>query len=75
MRGTSMSVLVVLLNLIGVGVGPTLAGLLSDVFAARFGADSVRWAMVCVLAANGPAVLLFWRASATLRADIERTQA
>lgn len=75
MRGTSMSVLVVLLNLIGVGVGPTLAGLLSDVFAARFGADSVRWAMVCVLTANLPAVVLFWRAGRTIRDDIERTRA
>lgn len=75
MRGTSMSVLVVLLNLIGVGVGPTLAGLLSDAFAARFGPDSVRWAMVCVLAANLPAVLLFVRAARTIGADIERARA
>jgi predicted MFS family arabinose efflux permease len=74
MRGTSMSVLVVLLNLIGVGVGPTLAGALSDAFAARFGADSVRWAMVCVLAANLPAVGLFVRAARTIGADIERAR-
>ena len=72
MRGTSMSVLVVLLNLIGVGVGPTLAGLLSDFFASRFGADSVRWAMVVVLLACLPAVGLYWRAATTIRADIER---
>ena len=72
MRGTSMSVLVVLLNLIGVGVGPTLAGLLSDFFASRFGADSVRWAMVVVLLACPPAVGLYWRAATTIRADIER---
>ena len=74
MRGTSMSVLVVLLNLIGVGVGPTLAGVLSDVFAARYGADSVRWAMMLVLLACLPAVALFWRASATIAADIERAR-
>jgi MFS family permease len=72
MRGTSMSVLVVLLNLIGVGVGPTLAGVLSDVFAARYGADSVRWAMMLVLLACLPAVLLFWRAAATIGRDITR---
>ena len=70
MRGTSMSVLVVLLNLIGVGVGPTLAGILSDVFASRFGADSVRWAMVCVLAANLPAVWLFLRAARAMLAKV-----
>jgi predicted MFS family arabinose efflux permease len=72
MRGTSMSVLVVLLNLIGVGVGPTLAGILSDVFASRFGADSVRWAMVCVLAANLPAVWLFLRAASAMPQDLAR---
>ena len=49
MRGTSMSTLVVLLNLIGVGVGPALAGILSDQFAAAYGAESVRWAMVCMV--------------------------
>jgi predicted MFS family arabinose efflux permease len=75
MRGTSMSMLIVLLNLIGVGVGPTLAGLLSDAFAARFGADSVRWAMVCVLAANLPAILLFLRCARSIGADIERVRA
>ena len=46
MRGTSMSTLVVLLNLMGMGVGPALAGVLSDHFAASYGSESVRWAMV-----------------------------
>lgn len=75
MRGTSMSVLLVLLNLIGVGVGPTLAGWLSDVFANRYGGDSVRWAMVCVLGFCLPAVALFWRASGEIRQDLERAGA
>ena len=74
MRGTSISVLVVLLNLIGVGVGPTLAGILSDVFASRFGADSVRWAMVCVLVASLPAVWLFRRAARAMPQDLARAQ-
>ncbi|MFN9451032.1 MAG: MFS transporter [Rubrivivax sp.] len=74
MRGTSMSTLIVLLNLVGVGVGPTLAGVLSDHLAASQGADSVRWAMVCVLALNLPAVLLFARAARSIRADLDRAQ-
>ncbi len=72
MRASSMSTLVVLLNLIGVGVGPTLAGVLSDVFAGAFGADSVRWAMACVLALNLPAVALFARAAHSIRDDLVR---
>jgi predicted MFS family arabinose efflux permease len=75
MRGLSMSTLVVLLNLIGVGVGPTLAGVLSDHFAAQYGPDSVRWAMVCVLVLNLPAVFVFWRAARTIRADLDRAAA
>jgi predicted MFS family arabinose efflux permease len=72
MRGVSMSTLIVLLNLIGVGVGPTLAGVLSDAFASQYGPDSVRWAMVCVLALNLPAVALFAWAARDIRGDLER---
>jgi MFS family permease len=72
MRGLSVSVLVVLLNLIGVGLGPTLAGVLSDLFAQRLGADSVRWAMVCLLSLNLPAVWIFWRAAGPIESDLER---
>ncbi len=72
MRGTSMSVMLVLLNLIGVGVGPTLAGALSDVLAVHFGVDSVRWAMLGVLLFCFPAVLLFWRASFYINHDLKR---
>jgi predicted MFS family arabinose efflux permease len=75
MRGTSMSTLVVLLNLIGVGVGPALAGILSDQFATAFGAESVRWAMVCVLMMNIPAVVLFVRCAHTIKDDLQRAQA
>lgn len=75
MRGTSMSTLVVLLNLIGVGVGPALAGILSDQFAAAYGAESVRWAMVCVLLMNIPAVFLFVRCAHTIQDDLQRAQA
>jgi MFS family permease len=72
MRGLSMSTLVVLLNLIGVGVGPTLAGVLSDGLSPRFGEASVRWSMAVLLAANLPAVLLLRRAAHTVRADLQR---
>ena len=74
MRGTSMSTLVVLLNLIGVGVGPALAGILSDQFAAAYGAESVRWAMVCVLLMNIPAVVLFLRCAHSIQDDLKRAQ-
>jgi hypothetical protein len=58
-----------------VGVGPALAGILSDQFAAAFGAESVRWAMVCVLLMNIPAVVLFVRCALTIQDDLQRAQA
>ena len=72
MRGLSMSTLIVLLNLIGVGVGPTLAGVLSDLFAASLGEASVKAAMMCVLVTALPAVFLFLRAANTVEADMKR---
>jgi hypothetical protein len=66
--------LIVLLNRVGVGVGSTLAGVLSGQFAASYGADSVRWTMVCVGAPNLPAVWLFARAATRIRADLQRAQ-
>jgi uncharacterized PurR-regulated membrane protein YhhQ (DUF165 family) len=69
-----MSTLVVLLNLIGVGVGPALAGILSDQFAAAYGAESVRWAIVCVLLMNIPAVVLFARCANSIQDDLKRAQ-
>ena len=74
MRGTSMSTLVVLLNLMGMGVGPALAGALSDHFAASYGSESVRWAMVCLLMLNLPAVVLSARAARWIRANLKRAQ-
>lgn len=72
MRGLSMSTLVVLLNLIGVGVGPTLAGVLSDALSPHFAEASVRASMLLLLAASLPAVLLLRRAAHTVRADLQR---
>jgi predicted MFS family arabinose efflux permease len=74
MRGTSMSVLLVALNLIGVGVGPTMVGVLSDAFGNVAGQDAVRWAMASVLLFCIPSVLLFWRASRAMNQDIQRLE-
>jgi len=38
-----------LVNLVSMGVGPTAVGLASDVFAATFGNDALRWALFAVV--------------------------
>jgi predicted MFS family arabinose efflux permease len=45
MRATTMSIIYVIQNLVGIGFGAVLLGAVSDAFAPRFGVDSLRYAM------------------------------
>ena len=53
-RSTSAALLLLVLNLIGLGGGPVFVGLLSDAFKPRFGADSLQLALLC----GAPVLLL-----------------
>ncbi len=71
MRATSSAILFLVLNLIGLGMGPWLVGFVSDLLAPSLGAESLRYAMLYVL----PPVMTwsavhFWFASKTLREDM-----
>jgi MFS family permease len=46
MRAVAASVLLLCANLIGMGLGPLFAGALSDALAARYGTDSLRYALM-----------------------------
>jgi len=61
MRAMSSAVLFFILNLIGLGLGPTTTGFLSDYFASQgYGAESIRWAMVVTTFVALPMGVLFW---------------
>jgi predicted MFS family arabinose efflux permease len=47
MRATASAIFLFINNLIGLGAGTLILGAISDAFAARFGADSLRYAMLC----------------------------
>lgn len=47
---TSLSIYNLLLTAVGGGLGPLAVGLLSDAFTAGYGHESLRWALVCMLA-------------------------
>lgn len=49
MRALSSAIVLFILNLLGLGLGPLAVGMLSDSFAASFGADSLRYAMAILL--------------------------
>ena len=49
MRAVSSALLFFILNMIGLGLGPTSIGLLSDVLADQHGVDSLGYAMMYII--------------------------
>jgi predicted MFS family arabinose efflux permease len=76
MRALAASILLFILNIIGLGLGPQITGLLSDLLNnfSDLGVDSLRWAMVLVLVFNVISALLYLRGAAFLRADLARVR-
>ena len=71
MRALSSAILFLVLNVIGLGLGPWTTGMLSDYLQPTLGSESLRYAMLYVL----PAVMFwsawhFFLAARTLRADL-----
>lgn len=69
MRATASASFLLINNLIGLGVGPTLIGALSDLFKARYGTEALRYAAVSVVGFYLVAALLMLLAVKRLRAD------
>ncbi len=69
MRAFASAILFLVLNLIGLGLGPVFTGLLSDTLTVRMGPDGLRWAMAATCLAWVPAVALYLLATRTLRQD------
>ena len=73
MRAVSSSVLFLVLNFIGLGLGPLITGVLSDVFSVSMGSgNGLRWALVVVTLANVWAAVHYLMAARTLRSDLSR---
>ena len=74
MRSIAFAFIFLLANLIGHGLGPIGAGLLSDLLAPSFGQASLRYA----LATFSPGLLLagyyFWQAAGTIEGDIRAVE-
>jgi hypothetical protein len=74
MRATAGAVLLFVLNIIGLAMGPAVTGWLSDILEPRFGAESLRYALMIVSMMLAPAAYEFWRASQTVTADLAFVQ-
>jgi predicted MFS family arabinose efflux permease len=69
LRATASASFLLINNLIGLGVGPTLIGALSELFKERFGGEALRYAAVSVLGFYLLAALLMFFAVKRLRSD------
>jgi MFS family permease len=75
MRAQAAAVLLLILNLIGMGLGPQFVGVLSDALAPRFGAESIRWALLATIVVGALwSALHYFRAARTLREDLHAGQ-
>jgi MFS family permease len=69
LRATASASFLLINNFIGLGVGPTLIGALSDLFKARFGDEALRYAAVSVVGFYLVAALLMMFAVRRLASD------
>ncbi|MDT9598348.1 spinster family MFS transporter [Sphingosinicella rhizophila] len=70
MRATSLSIIMLFANLIGMGVGPQMVGILSDGLNPSFGVDSLRYAMLAMTIVALWSGYHFWAAGRSVRSDL-----
>ena len=76
MRAVASAILLFVINLIGLGLGPTLVGYLSDGLEPRYGVESLRHALLWVVVIGAAwSILHYLLAARTLRRDLEAKNA
>lgn len=70
MRAMAIAIVYFFANLIGMGLGPLAAGMLSDAFGATAGAESLRYALLLLCPGLLWAAWHAWRASQSVTADL-----
>lgn len=70
MRATTMAVVMLLANLIGMGLGPQVVGILSDGLLPALGNDSLRYAMLIMSFVALGSAFFFWRTGDTVKRDL-----
>jgi hypothetical protein len=72
MRSVAAAICLFLLNIIGMGLGPQGVGILSDVFAAEHGAESLRYSLMVFSLVNLWCAWHYFMAAKTLQQDTQR---
>ncbi len=74
MRATTSAILLFVLNMVGLGLGPFVVGLMNDLGADRYGPEVIRYSLAVIGAVGGCASILFWITSEHLPADLARVR-
>ena len=76
MRAQAAAIMLLVLNLIGLGLGPQFVGVLSDLLKPSLGIESVRWALLSTIVIGaGWSAVHYWFAARTLGRDLEAQKA
>ncbi|GAA0727430.1 spinster family MFS transporter [Sphingomonas japonica] len=67
LRALWAAITLLVINLIGLGLGPTLVGVISDLLEPTLGAESLRWSMFLFAAVTPWAIWHYWRAGVLLK--------
>ncbi len=71
-RSVAAALLMIAINVIGLGLGPVFVGWLSDMLTPAYGREALGMAMRYVLLVGIPSTILAWFASRACRGDFER---
>ena len=71
MRATASAILLFVLNMVGLGLGPMLVGVMNDTVFATHGDHAIRYSLMVMGMLGGCASVLFWLASRHLQRDLE----
>lgn len=67
MRAVWAAITLLIINLIGLGIGPTLVGIISDLFAESYGEESLRYSLLVIASFTPLAIFAYWRASVAMK--------
>lgn len=73
MRAAASAILLFVINIIGLGLGPQFAGILSDLLQTAFGTDSMRYSLMAIGVVMGPWVAFHYYVAGThINRDLDR---
>jgi MFS family permease len=73
MRAMASAILFLVINLIGLGFGPLVVGMISDWLTPALGKESLRWAMSCIALVSVASTSIFFVASKKMNVDYLNT--